>query len=175
MRYLALIIMALFISACSTLRVTNDYDDRYDFSSIKTFAVVHKIKRGENTLIADRIKSALIKALMAKNLKEANPSKADVLFLYHLNVTNKTDIYTDYQMVGFGRFGGTMVATPRSYNYDEGKLIIDAFEPKTKKIIYRSVAIDELKDKKTPKEREKYINEVVFEALKTFPPNLKEK
>jgi len=165
---LLILILALFISACSTLKTNVDYNPKYDFSKVRTFAVVHKIKEGENSLVADRITKAIKKVLKQKGLKEVNAKKADLVFLFHLNVTNKTDIYTDYQMVGYGRYGGMVIATPRSYNYDEGRLIIDAFDSKINKTVYRVEAIDEIKNKKTPQKREEYINEVISEALKDF-------
>ena len=165
--------IVLFFSACSTLEVSSDYKEDYDFSKVKTFAVVHKQKENENSLVIDRITSAIKEALTQKGLKAVDAKKADLVFLFHLNVTNKTDIYTDYQMVGYGRFGGAVIATPRSYNYDEGKLIIDGYDPKLNKVVFRVVAVDEIKDQKTPKEGKKYINETIKEVLKTFPPKEK--
>ena len=162
--------MTLFISACSTLSTSVDYDTHYNFKTIHTFAVVHKTKEGENTLTNERIEKALVNVLKSKGLQEVEPQNADLVFLYHTNVQNKTDIYTDYQMVGYGRYGGMVISTPRTYNYDEGKLIIDAYNPKTNKTVYRAVAVDELPEKKTLQEREEYINEVITKTLKTFPP-----
>ncbi|NPA65918.1 MAG: DUF4136 domain-containing protein [Epsilonproteobacteria bacterium] len=168
MRYILTFFMALFLTACSTLQTEVDYDEGYDFSKIKTFAVVHKVKEGESTLVADRISEAIKQTLKQKGLKEVSRDKADVVMLFHLNVQNKTEIYTDYQMVGYGRYGGMVISTPRSYNYDEGKLIIDAYDPKINKTIYRVVLVDEIKHKKTPQERKEYVMEVVSKGLKDF-------
>ena len=170
MRYILVIFVALFFSACSTLSTSVDYDTHYNFKTIQTFAVVHKAKEGENTLTNERIESAIKNTLKAKGLKETDVQNADLVFLYHTNVQNKTDIYTDYQMVGYGRYGGMVISTPRTYNYDEGKLIIDAYNPKTNKTVYRAVAVDELPEKETPQEREEYINEVITKTLGNFPP-----
>jgi len=170
MRYLFLLLSALLITACSTLSTSVDYDPHYNFKTIHTFAVVHKTKQGENTLISERIKNAMVRTLKAKGLKETDPKSADLIFLYHVNVQNKTDIYTDYQMVGYGRYGGMVISTPRTYNYDEGKLIIDAYNPRTNKTVYRAVAVDEVHQKDTPQEREHYIQEVIEKTLQSFPP-----
>ncbi len=170
MRYYLFLLVTLLFGACSTLEVQNDYDPSYDFSKVKSFAIVHKQKEGEDGLTVKRIEKALEKALEAKGLVASQPQKADLLFLFHLNVMNKTEIYTDYQMVGYGRYGGMVISTPRSYNYDEGKLIIDAYDPKINQTVYRVVLTDELKHRKTPKEREKYIDEAIAKALKNFPP-----
>jgi len=152
------------------MEVQSDYKEGYDFSKVKTFAVIHKPKEGENSLSVDRIIAAIAHTLQAKGLKQTKPTQADLLFLFHLNVTNKTDIYTDYQVVGFGR-RSTVIATPRSYNYDEGRLIIDAVDRKLKKTVYRVEIKDELKAKKTPKAREAYIQKAIQKALQSFPPS----
>ena len=170
MRYFLLVFTALFFVACSTLNVQNDYDPSYDFSKVKSFAVVHKQKEGEDGLTVKRIEKALTQALVQKGLIQKEAKKADLVFLFHLNVTDKTEIYTDYQMVGYGRFGGMVISTPRSYNYEEGKLIIDAYDPKLNQTVYRVVLTDELKHRKTPKEREEYINKAIKKSLKNFPP-----
>ena len=170
MKYVFISLLTLFIAACSTLTTNMDYDTRYDFKTIHTFAIVHKAKEGENTLTNERIEQALTQTLKKKGLKESDPKDADLIFLYHTNVQNKTDIYTDYQMVGYGRYGGVVISTPRTYNYDEGKLIIDAYDAKRNKTVFRAVASDELPQKKTPQEREAYINEVVTKTLTDFPP-----
>jgi len=168
MKYIVTLIALLFLSACSTLQTQVDYAEGYDFSKIKTFAVVHKVKEGESTLVADRITQAIKQTLKQKGLEEVPQLKADVVMLFHLNVQNKTEIYTDYQMVGYGRYGGMVISTPRSYNYDEGKLIIDAYDPHKNKTVYRVVLTDEIKYKKTPKERSEYVLEVVEKGLKNF-------
>lgn len=171
MRFFLFLLITLLFGACSTLEVQNDYDPSYDFSKVKSFAIVHKQKEGEDGLTIKRIESALAKVLRSKGLVQTEPKKADLVFLFHINVTNKTEIYTDYQMVGYGRYGGMVIITPRSYNYDEGKLIIDAYDPKSNQTVYRVVLVDEIKQRKTPKEREEYINEAIQKALAAFPPH----
>ena len=170
MRYLLISLITLLLAGCSTLSTTIDYDTHYNFKSVKTFAVVHKTKEGENTLASERIKKALRTTLKAKGFKEVSPKVADLVFLYHMNVQSKTDIYTDYQMVGYGRYGGMVVSTPRAYTYDEGRLIIDAYNPKTNQTVYRAVAVDELPLKKTPLEKDAYVEKVIVKTLKDFPP-----
>ncbi len=170
MQYIFGFFIALFFGACSTLSVQNDYDPSYDFTKVKSFAVVHKLKEGEDGLTSKRIYKALVDTLKAKGLEEVDVKKADLIFLYHINVTNKTQIYTDYQMVGYGRYGGMVISTPRSYNYDEGKLIIDGYDPKMNQTVYRVVLVDEIKQHKTPKERQAYIKEAIEKALAKFPP-----
>jgi len=67
------------------------------------------------------------------------------------------------------RYRGMMVPTTRTYNYDEGQLVVDMINSKDNNIIYRLSVKDELKDFDTPQERTQYINEVIQTLLKEFP------
>ena len=109
MRYFFLLLITLLFGACSSLNIQNDYDPSYDFSKVKSFAIVHKQKEDEDGLTVKRIEKALAKALRAKGLMQMQPQKADLVFLFHIDVTNKTEIYTDYQMVGYGMYGGMVI------------------------------------------------------------------
>ncbi len=169
---LLLLFISLIFVGCSTLRVATDYDKSFNMSTLHSFYILHKKAAfKEDTLTTNRINKALITTLQAKNYQLSNKESADFYVVYHLNVTNKTQIDTDYQFVGMYpyRYGRGMVATTRSYNYDEGKLIIDIINPNDKNIIFRSIATDELKRLETPQEREAYINEVISKALKSMP------
>lgn len=176
-RVLLSICIAFFALGCSTLSVDTDYDTSYDFNATKEYAIVHETKVGENTLINDRIESAIEASLKSKGYKQVAQEEATLLFVYHVNVQEKSDIVTDYQMIGYGGYGfgrglggGAVIATPSTYDYTEGKLIIDALNPKTKKILWRARGIDELTSgATTPDDKRKYINKVVTKIMESFP------
>lgn len=168
------ILGVLVFLGCSSLRVTNDYDPQFEFSKQTTFAVVHHNREGEDTLFNDRLLNALQTELISKGYVQSSKAEADLIFVFHTKVENKTDIDTDYQMVGFGmyRYGGGMVATTSTYHYTKGTLIVDALNPKDKKIVWRGIATDTLKEHKTPQKRTEYINKVVKELMQSFPGKL---
>ena len=171
MRWFLGFFLSLFLLGCSTLNVNVDYDEAFDFSAVKSFRVVHNVREGESTLVNDRITAAIEANLKQKGYVKAQ-NGADLVFVYHYNAKDKTDIRTDYQMVGYGafRYGGAMVAHTSSYDYTEGTIIIDAFNPKTKKIVWRSVGTLELQEKKTPQEKREYVNKIITEMLAAYPP-----
>ena len=172
MRYIFSIIFAFIFIGCSTLEVQNDYDDKYNFSTVKSFVVKHNVKEGENTLLNDRITNSLEKVLIAKGYQKTQ--NAELIFVYHYNIKDKVDIRTDYQMVGIRRYGygGAMVATTNSYDYKEGTIIIDALDNKTKKIVWRSVGVLEVEQQKTPKERQEYVYKIISKVMEKFPKKL---
>ena len=170
MRWILGLFLSLFMVGCSTLDVNVDYDEGFDFAAVKSFQVVHNVREGENTLVNDRITAAIESELEKKGYVKAT-SDADLVFVYHYNAKDKVDIRTDYQMVGYGGFGysGAMVARTSAYNYTEGTIIIDALNPKTKKIVWRSVGTLELQEQETPQEKREYVNKIIKEMLEKYP------
>jgi len=158
-------------TGCSSLRVNVDYDPDYDLRTQKSFAIAHYNKEGEDTLFNDRLIRVLEADLQSKGYTNSTKDEADLVVTFHTNVENKTSIDTDYQMIGYARYGygGGMVATTRTYNYQQGTLIIDVLNPKDEKIVWRGIATDILKEHKTPQERTEYIKKVVKEVMQNFP------
>ena len=170
-KFLTLTISLLMFTACSTLKIDTDYDDTFNLSEQSTFIIEHKNKKGEDTLTNDRIINSLKSTLKQKNYKNASINKADLIFVFHVNVENKSDIHTDYQMMGYGRYrySGSILATTRTYDYKEGTLIVDALNPKNQKIVWRTIATTQLNKQRTLKEKQKYIDEIVQELMSSFP------
>ncbi len=169
MKIIFLMLIATLFSACSSLRVSSDYDTKFDMKTLKQFHIIHS--NAKDTLTINRIDDAITKELNAKGYKAVAKNEADFLVYYHIDVKNKTQVLTDYQTIGMYpyRYGGMMVPTTRTYNYDEGKLIVDMVDPKDNNIIYRLSVKDELKTFDTPQKRTKYINKVIKALLKDFP------
>jgi len=166
-----ILILLLFTTGCSTLQVEHDYDDNYRFDSVKTFRVVHNVKPGENTLLNERITQALINTLQEKGYIPTTAKDADLVFVYHYGAKDKVDIQTDYQLIGYRRygFGGPMIATTSTYEYTEGTIIVDAFDPKTDRIVFRSVGKLEVEYKKTPQEKRAYVQQIITKVMESFP------
>ena len=173
MRWILGLFLSLFMVGCSTLDVNVDYDEGFNFAAVKSFQVVHNVREGENTLVNDRITAAIESELEKKGYVKTTHN-ADLVFVYHYNAKDKVDIRTDYQMVGYGGFGygGAMIAHTSAYNYTEGTIIIDALNPKTKKIVWRSVGTLEVQEKETPQEKREYVNKIIKEMLEKYPKRL---
>jgi len=165
------IIGAIFFASCSTLRVSYDYDETYDFSKIKGFVIKHYAKEGENTLVNDRITDALEHEFVNKGYKKTSYQQANVIVMYHYSSKDKIDIQNDYQMVGVRRYGygGAMVSSSTVYEYTEGTIVVDVFDKSTNKIVWRGVGVLELEQKETPQQRREYVNKIIKEVVQKFP------
>jgi len=165
----------LFLAGCSTMQVESDYDPKFDFKQLRSFAVVYPQSPDGKTLTQSRIAEALETHMRQKGYIKADKKTADFIMIFHTNVTTRQQLVTDYQMVGFypmygfGFGGAVTVPVQNEYTYKEAKIVIDALNPDGNKIFWRAVATDELQSFKTPDERIDYINHVVDKALKSFP------
>ena len=178
---LLFILSTLIFSGCSTINVTNDFDPAFSFNDVKTYAILYKSKDYSDTLTDERIKTGIDTQLKQKGYIKVKRKDADIYVVFHTDVRNKTKIVQDYQYIGISpyRYGygygyGGMMAVPvtRTYNYDEGQLLVDILNAKDNKIVWRGVATDSLKQLKTPEERVEYINKVMTSIFKTLPSKI---
>ncbi|WP_201352749.1 DUF4136 domain-containing protein [Hydrogenimonas urashimensis] len=175
--YTLLIVLFFWLAGCSSLRVTSDYNPNYDFSKLERVAIFYP-KSDDNTisLAQQRFAKAIEDVMRQKGFFVSDKDNADFYILFHLDVTEKRQVVTDYQMVGLypyypGYWGyGMTVPVEREYTWTEGKFIIDAVDPEGNRIFWRGMATDRLKDFDTPQERIEYIRHIVAEVLKHFPP-----
>ncbi len=56
----------------------------------------------------------------------------------------------------------------REYKY--GKLVVELIDNDNNKIVWRSISQRKLTETMTPKSREEFIDEQVFEMFKNYPP-----
>ena len=175
-KFLSLLMVTLVFVGCSTLEVSVDYDESYDFKSAKTFAIVKNNEMPTDTLTNDRIIDAIKNDLELKNYNQVAVEKADLIVVFYLKIKDKSQVSTSYSgglgYRGYGRgygYGGGMMASTHTYEYEEGTLIIDALNPKTKKIVWRAIGVKELQNLNTPKERTEAIDKAVKKIMEKFP------
>jgi hypothetical protein len=156
-----------------------DFDKDANFGAIKTFAV--KIGTSWNNQISEkRISDEIAQTLTEKGWKavDANP---DALVLLHGATEKQKTLNTFYSgMGGYGGYGyrgwgmgGMGTATTTTSEYLVGTLVVDIFDAKSKALMYRGIASDEISDK--PEKNIKKIAKASDKLFKDFPPGSKEK
>jgi len=165
--------LAILIGPLATAQdVKTDYDKNFNFSQIHTFATKIGTAWG-NPLSEQRAKDVVSKALVQKGWQEADETTADALVVIHGATQNKQSLNTFYSggpYAGYGWGGGWGggTATTTVSEYKVGTLVVDIFDAKTKKVIFRGVGQDELSDK--PEKNEKKLQKGVEKIFKKFPP-----
>ncbi len=163
-----------FTISCSTIYgVQHDYDKHVDFTNLKTYDWMPIPEKADiDSLNVQRVKTAVNEELQAKGLIMTS-NNPDFFVAEHLGKKDKVRVtnwgygYGPYDRYRGGYWGPQGVDT---YQYEEGSLILDFVDAKSKKMIWRGVAKAQIDDTNTPEKSEKLINEAVQEILKNFPP-----
>jgi len=162
------------ISSCSTVYdVRYDYDKQTDFQTLKTYDWMPIPDGVEiNSLVVKRVKKATEPELAARGLVKA-PSKPDFLIVQHITTQEQIEVanwgygYGPYPRYGGGYWGPGGVPT---YSYEEGTLVLDFVDAKTKQLIWRGSAKAEIDTVDSPEESWELIKKAVEEILKKYPP-----
>jgi hypothetical protein len=157
-----------------------DFDKDANFAAVKTFDI--KIGTSWNNQISEkRVTDEIAQSLVEKGWKrvDANP---DALVLLHGATEKQKSLNTFYSGMGgyggygyrgWGGMGGMGTATTTTSEYLVGTLVVDIFDAKTKALMYRGTASDELSDK--PEKNQKKLAKASDKLFKNFPPGSKEK
>lgn len=158
-------ILILF-SACSSVRVTTDYDTKTDFSQYKTFAFYRPgiDKASISDLDKKRILKAISTELENKGMqKSENP---DVLISIFTKAREKVDIYeSSWYPSYYYPYQRQHVS-----KYTEGTLFIDIIDKEGKKLIWQGIGKGFLSKSKKAEKREANIQKFVEEILDEYPP-----
>jgi uncharacterized protein DUF4136 len=149
-------------------QVKTDYDHNVNFGQYKTYSW-EKVQT-KDPLMVDRIKGAVNSALAAKGWTEV-ASGGDVEVFAIETTRNQQTLDTFYNGFGGGRrwgFGGFGDATTTVETYKVGTLVVDLFDAKTEKLIWRSSSSDTLSDKAD--KNTKNLNKGVNKMFQHFPP-----
>jgi Domain of unknown function (DUF4136) len=164
--------MLLFASASFAQHVKTDYDREANFSQYKTYS--WKKVQTQDSLWVDRIKEAVNTALAAKGWTPVQ-SGGDVAIVAVETTQNQQTLNTLYDGFGGGwrwrGFGGFGDSTTTVENYKVGTLVVDLFDAKTKKLIWRGSASDALSNKSA--NNIKNLNKGVQKMFDHFPPGEK--
>ena len=147
-------------------KVQTDFDHQFDFSQLRTFTVEFG-SAWNNPLQQQRAKEDIIRQLTAKGWTEAaDPHSADAVVVIHGAVHQQKSLDTWYSGGGWGWGPGMSNTTVNTINV--GAMQVDVFDAKTKKMVFRGTAQDDVSDK--PEKNAKKIDKAVEKMFKDFPP-----
>src|SRR5215469_15853116 len=168
---ISMITIAISLATISFAQdVRTDYDHNADFTQYKTFSF-EKIQT-RNPLWVDRITSAVSAALTAKGLTQVS-SGGDISIVAIEMTKEQQTLNTFYDNFGGGwgwRWGGGGVgeSTTTTDTYRVGTLVVDLFDAKGKKLIWRGSASDTLSNKS--EKNIKNLDKGVEKLFREYPP-----
>src|SRR5437667_4688239 len=161
----------VFVAASFAEQVKTDYDHSANFGQYKTYSW-EKVQT-KDPLMVDRIKDAVNAALAAKGWTQVD-SGGDVSVVAMEITRNQQTLNTFYNGFGGGwgwrRFGGGGFgeATTTTETYKVGTLVVDLFDTKTKKLLWRGTSSDTLSSNSD--KNIKNLDKGVEKLFKHFPP-----
>lgn len=179
LKYSAILMLVLLISACSSVRVATDYDKEVNFESYKTFAFFKTgIDKAEiSDLDKRRILRAIESELLAKGYtKSENP---DMLISIFTKSQQRVDVYNNaWGVGGWGWWGGFGPGWGWGWNnqpvvstQSEGTLFIDLIDMEKKELIWQGMGTGYISQKMEKKEQQ--IKEFVSKIMQKYPPEVK--
>jgi hypothetical protein len=164
--------------AVSAQDVKVDFDKDANFAVIKTFAA--KIGTSWNNQISEkRVLAEIEQSLTEKGWTKAEAEKADAIVVLH-GATEKEKSLNTFYSGGYGGYGwrgmgmgGMGTATTTTSEYLVGTLVVDIFDAKSKQLLFRGTAQDEISDK--PEKNVKKLAKASDKLFKDFPPGSKSK
>jgi hypothetical protein len=163
------------LSACSSISVNNDYDTSVDFALLKTWSWLPEAEsagmdaQGVMSLSGARIREDLEGGLIARGYPKV-ASGGSFLVTFHTLIQQRIEAGAEPYGYGYGWRSGYAGAP---LIYDEGSLIVDFIDPKSKTMVWRGLASGVVDPSNSPEKREKLIHEAVTKLLDQFPPKKK--
>ena len=157
--FLAICLISV-VAGCSSVSVNQDYDPDFDFSGFKKFSVApYETKMGFDEITYGELKDAVTKTLTNKGMtmSDENPD-------FVVSMAGAKQQQTEIEQTGIGWWGTDV------YQYEEGTLLVDFFEAKNQKLVWRGTAKGALSDNPSQEKKMEAINSVIAEMLAPFPP-----
>jgi hypothetical protein len=166
----------LFAAPGFAQKISIDYASEFDFDAVATFQYVDSPESTTqvNQLMADRVVRLIREELTKGGLREVEDDP-DIYVTYHYIGEEKKRLSTT--STGYGGyggywggwdawgpgdpFGGPMMgtSTTREYSYEEGTLVIDAYDSAEKKLVWRGSGTVVVKD--SPQKQVKQVEKIL--------------
>ena len=169
-------------SVAMAQKVHTDTAPDANFSGYKSYFVVQGKNVPPNPLANQQIQTELDKWLTSKGWTKAEQGQGDVAVVYNVSSEKGQNINTFYDGYGggygygwgYGYRGGPSMGSSSTTvtTFTTGTMVVDMFDAKTKKGIWRGVGSDTLSDK-PEKNRKKIIKVCEKMFKKDFPPTPK--
>ncbi|OEY71737.1 DUF4136 domain-containing protein [Salegentibacter salarius] len=170
-----LLLLAILVTSCSSVRVASDYDREVNFKQYESYAF---FKPGiDKAEISDLDKKRILRAIEAEMQRKGftKSDDPDLLVSIFTKTNENINIYQN-NMMGWGYgwgwhpwyWGSGFNTVNRT---SEGTLYIDLIDAEGKELVWQGMGTAALASDVNKKQ--KRINEIVSEILEKYPPEIK--
>lgn len=169
-----LVLLGGWFVACSpSFQVQNDYDRSINLKQFKTFRVEAEKGMMQDPLLGSelnrrRITDAVAQVMQSKGyrLDENNP---ELVVRYLTDVKDRQQVRSNGTMSPYWWWYGPQNNNISTYNYQEGRLIVNIYQNRSDKMIWQGWASGRLKAPTKREDRDVMIKGVIGDILRTFP------
>lgn len=176
-RWVVAIALVAVAVGCSGMKINHDWDQQANFSSYQTYVWHESDPNVKDTdpLAHERFIRAIESQLSAKGFRKVSVNP-DVLVTYHAEESEQMSLNTTYMGGGWGYgpawrwggMGGMATATTTVRNYNVGTVVLDIWDAKQKRLVWRGTASDTVSD--DPQKNASKIIEAAEKLLADYPP-----
>jgi hypothetical protein len=140
-----------------------------DFSKYHTYKwVTIEGATQPNQIVDAQIKTSIDSQLASKGLTKTDTDNADLYIGYQVSIDQQKQ-WNAYGMGGGPRWGGGM-GTATSSVINVGTLVLDMYDPSTKKLVWTGRATKTLDPGNNQEKKQKNLDKAMQKLLKNFPP-----
>jgi hypothetical protein len=176
MRSITALITAIAVAGlagCASMNVSSHVERGVNFTEYVTYdwgppdnLPVGDPRLDNNPFFNDYLQGAVEKKLATKGFAPAAGKGADLLIHYHASVNQRLDVYRADQQAGYC-YGN---CEPQVMDFEQGTLVIDVVDAKTKKVVWRGWAQDTMTGVIDNQERlQKQVDEAVTKMMLLLP------
>jgi hypothetical protein len=161
----AVAVASLVAAGAYAQNVNTDSDPSAPFSTYKTYAWTPGTP-SPVSLTEQRIHTDVEAQMSGKGMRPAQPNEApDVYVATHVLATTQPELVANgFGPWGFGGYGAIDVKT-----LVKGTLVVDLYDAKTRKMVWRGVATATVSDK--PSKNSAKIDKAIEKMFKRYPPS----
>lgn len=160
----SVVLLLLAASVAYAQKVSTDADPAAQFGSYKTYAWASGTP-SPNPLGEQRIHDGVMAQLAAKGLVQASGAP-DLYVSTHLTAHEEKELVSN----GFGYgpwWGGGGYTTTSVHTYLKGTLLVDLYDAKTRKLVWRGTAVGTASDK--PSKNTEKLNKALSKMFAKYP------
>ncbi len=189
-RFVLISALAAFAIACgSSIKVTSDYDNSYDFEGVKTAEYYGWAENSDKILTRfdkERIEKAFGEEFKSRGIEFVENGNGDIVVSLYIVTEQKQETtatttntgmgygYGGYYGYGpgWGWGGGTSYTTYNTYDYIQGTLLVSVFDAKKQQLVWQSAGVGTIDE--SDKGREERIKRAVQYIMSKYPVKPKE-
>jgi hypothetical protein len=169
-------VAVIVLAGCATLNVSSHVERGIDFTQYRTFAwgPPDALPTGDprldnNPFFRDHMQGAVERELAARGYRRSDGGDADLLVHYHAAVNRRIEAVGVDAKYGYS-YGEPQ---PQIIEYDQGTLVVDIVDARTKRVIWRGWAQESVQGIIEDQDRmDRHIDRAVRRMLALLPSGL---